>query len=100
MTMPPAFAETMRALAAPDARRIRIDWFGAGSGARITHWEAELLYAYMTRAEGMLSPTQRQKINVPALIRELEQRTRRRHAEWKQRREAEKKAKKANRKRS
>jgi len=87
------FTETMRALAAPDARRVRLDWFGRGSGAKISWRESEKLYAMMTRAAGAVPPTDQPKINVPALLSELEQRTRRRYAEWKAREDAAKKSK-------
>ena len=48
--LPDGFAATMHALAPRDARRIRADWLGGGSAARITRAESEQLHELMAAA--------------------------------------------------
>lgn len=85
--LPPDFYETLHELAAPDAHRLRIDWGMNPSGARLSLRDCERLHAKFVA----------KRIDIPALVAELHERTRRRVAEQAQRKTSEKAAKKANR---
>ena len=82
MSLPAGFADTMHALTAIDAVRVRLDWnLGVASGARITLGECDTLHAALVA----------KNIDVGALCAQLDERTRRQHFEWAQK-QAEKKA--------
>jgi hypothetical protein len=83
--LPPLFQETLHELAAPDARRIRLDWGLGSSGAKLTQRDCEQLHDKLVA----------KRINVRALTEELRGRTALRIAEHEQRRAAKKAAKAA-----
>lgn len=93
MTLPAEVYDTLHALTAPDAQRIRTDWFGGGSGATITLAESERLHALFTRA----SEHAPAGIDVDALMAELRERTKRHHSQWAWAQAKKKAAKKAKR---